>query len=128
MHSNDNITKYINIDFQMQIKKTVYLHQFNNNDNKKLSFPSQKKSYFEYADKINNCGSLYVRDFEIRQICEENLIKPKKCKFNILPENNFNPFLSYSKSNDSNLKKIIDIRTVQNVEEPDILLNDLLFQ
>ena len=89
-----------------------------------LNFPR-----FENSDKIDNCGSLHVPDFEFKTLSNNNAIQPKECIFNKLPENNLNPFLTYSKSNDSHQQIIIDLRTIKDTQEPDfVLLNDMLSQ
>ena len=131
MCSIDNFAKFININMQMQIKKVVYLSEYNNSSKNELLNSYQKKiklQGFENSNKIDNYDSLYVQDFEIKKI-KDNNIQPKVCIFNNLPENNLNPFLVYAKSNDLHKKKIIDLRNLKNTEEQDFFfLNDILSQ
>ena len=131
MCSIDNFAKFININMQMQIKKVVYISEYDNSSKNELLNTYQKKIKlpgFENSDKIDNYGSLYVQDFEIKKI-KDNNIQPKVCIFNNLPENNLNPFLVYAKSNDLHKKKIIDLRNLKNTEEQDFFfLNDILSQ
>ena len=131
MCSIDNFAKFININMQMQIKKVVYLSEYDNSSKNELLNSYQKKIKlpgFENSDKIDNYGSLYVQDFEIKKI-KDNNIQPKVCIFNTLPENNLNPFLAYAKLNDLQTKKIIDLRNLKNTEEPDFFfLNEILSQ
>ena len=130
MHSKVNFTKYINIDSQMEIRKIVYLRKFKNDSKDKLNLSSDNSeknkniSKFLNSDKINNCGSLYIQDFEIKHL-NYNIVKQKKCKFNSLPEHTLNPFLSYSTLNDINENKIIDLRNIKDTEEPTLLLNNI---
>ena len=113
----------------MQIKKTVYLKEMKKLNNKGQNISLKKKKNlpkFQNADKIDNCCSLNVHDFEIKYI-NDNTIKSNQCIFNSLPENKFNPFLSYEQLNDLNQKQIIDLKSVNNIQEPDFLLLDDVF-
>ena len=127
MCTKENFVKCISIDIQMQIKKTIYLQEYKKGNREQIFIPYEKSKTivgFENADKINNCCSLYVQDFEIKYVNNDNNIKSKECKFNSLSENNNNPFLSYAQLNDLNQKQIIDLRAINNIEEPDFLLLD----
>ena len=132
MRTNEKIPKFISIDMQMQIKKILYLSEYDNVPRNKVFNSNQnnlKFPGFENSDKIDNCGSLHVPDFEFKTLSNNNAIQPKECIFNKLPENNLNPFLTYSKSNDSHQQIIIDLRTIKDTQEPDfVLLNDMLSQ
>ena len=129
MCSKEKIPKYININMQMQIQKIVYLSEYKNPSKYELLKNNKNIPRFENSEKIDNYGSFYVQDFEIRTIRDNNIIQPKECIFNTLPENNSNPFLVYAKSNILHKKNIIDLRNVKNTEEPDYyLLNDILSQ
>ena len=67
MYTKDKRTKFINIDIQNRIRRTLYLKQYKNNSNKLSSSQNNIKiPGFENADKINNCSSFYVEDFEIK--------------------------------------------------------------
>ena len=120
MYTNDKRTKYINIDIQNRIKRTMYLKQYKNNTNKFCSSQNNIKiPGFENADKINNCSSLYVEDFDLKYFDEDNMVKRRDCIFNSFPERKLNPFLDYSKMNDLNKKIIINVQEIKNLEEPD---------
>ena len=111
----------------MQIKKTIYLQEYKKENCKQISIPYEKNKNitgFENADKINNCYSLYVQDFDIKYMNNDNIINTKECTFNTLPENISNPFLSYAQLNDLKHKNIIDLTTINNIEEPNLLLLD----
>ena len=122
MYTKDKRTKYINIDSQNKIRRALYLKQYKNNDNKFYSLQNNIKiPGIENANKINNCSSLYVEDFEIKYFDEDNIVEPKECIFNTFPERKLNPFLEYSKSNDLHKKIIINVKALKNLEEPDFL-------
>ena len=125
MCSKESCAKYISIDIQMQIKKTIYLREYKKGNDKRMSVPYEKNKNitgFENADKINNCYSLYVQDFDIKYMNNDNIINTKECTFNTLPENISNPFLSYAQLNDLNYKNIIDLATINNIQEANLLL------
>ena len=129
MCSKESSAKYISIDIQMQIKKTIYLQEYKKGNSQQIYIPYENNKNknitgFENADKINNCYSLYVQDFDIKYMNNDNIINTKECTFNTLPENISNPFLSYAQLNDLNHKNIIDLTTINNIEEPNLLLLD----
>ena len=120
MYTNDKRTKYINIDIQNKIKRILYLKQYKNNTNKFCSSQNNIKiPGFENADKINNCSSLHIEDFDLKYFNEDNIVKPQECIFNSFPERKLNPFLEYSKLNDLHKKVIINVKAIKNLEEPD---------
>ena len=121
MFKKEDYTKFISIEAQMQIKKILFLQKYNNSHKYGKSFSSKNNLEFKNME-INNYGSLFVKDFEIREIDKNEIIKPNECIFNSLSENDLNPFQSYAKLNDVYKKKIIDLRIVKNTEEPDFLL------
>ena len=122
----EEFTKYISIETQMQIKKILFLQKYNKIPKFVNSFSS--KSNLEFKNKeINNCGSLFVKDFEIQKMDKNVIVKPNECIFNTLSENNLYPFQTYAKLNDVNKKNIIDLRFVNNTEEPDIILLNNIF-
>ena len=126
----EDCTKFISIETQLQIKKILFLQQYNNSNICGKSFSSKNNlelNNMKISNKINNCGSLFVKDFEIREIDKNEIIKPNKCIFNSLSENDLNPFQTYAKLNDIYKKRIIDLRIVKNTEEPDyFFLNSIL--
>ena len=120
----EHCPKFISIETQMQIKKILFLPKYNNSPKSGKSFSSKNNLEFknmEISNKISNCGSLFVKDFEIREMDKNEIIKPNECIFNSLSENDLNPFQTYAKLNDINKNKIIDIRIVKTTEEPDFL-------
>ena len=120
----EDCPKCISIETQMQIKKILFLQKYNNIPKYGKSFSSKNNLEFknmEISNKISNCGSLFVKDFEIREMDKNEIIKPNECIFNSLSENDLNPFQTYAKLNDINKNKIIDLRDVKNTEEPDFL-------
>ena len=129
MHSKVKYSKYISIDSQMEIKKIIFLQEYKNDYKNKLNIFSEKYKNipkFDNSDKINNYASIYVHDFDIKQINNKEKT-PKKCIFNSLSEYNLNPFLSYAKNNDINQKKIIDLRNIKDTEEPSFLFLNNIF-
>ena len=125
MYTNDKRTKYINIDIQNRIKRTLYLKQYKNNTNKFCySQNNIKIPGFENADKINNCSSLYVEDFDLKYFDEDNMVKPRECIFNSFPERKLNPFLEYSKMNDLHKNIIINVKEIKKLEEPDFFTEE----
>ena len=118
----EDYIKYISVEAQMQIKKILFLQKYNNIPKYIKSFSSENNLELKNME-IDNCGSLFVKDFEIQQISKNEIIKPKECIFNSLSENNLYPFQTYAKLNDVNKNNIIDLRFV-NSEEPDFLLLD----
>ena len=129
----DDLAKYISVEEQMDIKKIIFLQKLNSNAKNKISNSFRNDSKFsglENYDKINNCNSLYVKEFEIKQINKKDIIQPKACIFNSLPEYNLKPFQSFAKLNNLNQNKIIDLRIVKDTEEEFDLnfLNDIFSQ
>ena len=122
MYTKDKRTKFINIDIQNRIRRTLYLKQYKNNSNKLSSSQNNIKiPGFENADKINNCSSFYVEDFEIKYFDEDNAVTPKECIFNTFPDRKLNPFLDFSKVNDIHKKIVINVRAIKNLEELNLL-------
>ena len=131
MHSKCDLTKYISVETQLQIKKIIFLQKYNNNFKNEIfaNIKNNLDSRLENYERINNCNSLYVNCFEIRQINKNDNVQAQECIFNSLPENNLNPFQSFAKLNNLNQKRIIDIKNINSIEEePDFLfLNQSFF-
>ena len=128
MCKKDDCPKCINIETQMQIKKVLFLQKYNNSPKYAKSFSSKNNfKNMEISNKIDNCGTLFVKDFEIRQMDKNEIIKPNECIFNSFSENDLNPFQTYAKLNDIYKNKIIDLRFVKNTEEPDFLFLSNIF-
>ena len=132
MCSNDDLTKIISVESQLEIKKIVFLKKYNNNNiNKGVSknFLNNFKSGLENYENINNCNSLFVNCFDIKLVNQKDDIQDKKCIFGSLPENDLNPFQTFYKSNNLSQKRIIDIRKIKDTEEDPafLFLNNNIF-
>ena len=107
MCCNDDLTKIISVESQLEIKKIVFLKKYNNNNTKNgvsKKFLNNFKSGLENYQNINNCNSLYVNCFDIKLVNKKDDMQAMKCIFSSLPENDLNPFQSFYKSN--NLESI----------------------
>ena len=107
--------KLLNLDNSSE--KVVYIVENNAERKNRLKFEAQNKiqnSKVENINHINNCGSLFIKDFEIRYIKMEEIIKPQICSFKPLPEN-INPFLA--EKFDLNQKRFIDLKSINTGNE-----------
>ena len=105
------------IDLENKFEKIVYIVE--NKDERKNRLYSEAANKILYSsveniDKINNCHSLYIKDFEVKYLRKEDINKPKLCSFNTLPEN-INPFKA--EKFDLNQKRFIDLKIMENTEE-----------
>ena len=105
------------IDLENKFEKKVYIVE--NKDERKNRLHSEAANKILYSsveniDKINNCHSLYIKDFEVKYLRKEDINKPKLCSFNALPEN-INPFKA--EKFDLNQKRFIDLKMMENTEE-----------
>ena len=105
------------IDLENKFEKIVYIVE--NKDERKHRLHSEAANKILYSsveniDKIKNCGSLYIKDFEVKYLRKEDINKPKLCSFNALPEN-INPFKA--EKFDLNQKRFIDLKMMENTEE-----------
>ena len=105
------------IDLENKFEKKVYIVE--NKDERKNRLHSEAANKILYSsveniDKINNCHSLYIKDFEVKYLRKEDINKPKLCSFNTLPEN-INPFKA--EKFDLNQKRFIDLKIMENTEE-----------
>ena len=105
------------IDLENKFEKKVYIVE--NEEEKKNRLHSEAANKILYSsveniDKINNCHSLYIKDFEVKYLRKEDINKPKLCSFNTLPEN-INPFKA--EKFDLNQKRFIDLKMMENTEE-----------
>ena len=107
--------KLLNLDNSSE--KVVYIVENNAERKNRLKFEAQNKiqnSKVENINHINNCGSLFIKDFEIRYIKMEDIIKPQICSFKPLPEN-INLFLA--EKFDLNQKRFIDLKSINTGNE-----------
>ena len=105
------------IDLENKFEKKVYIVE--NKDERKNRLHSEAANKILYSsveniDKINNCHSLYIKDFEVKYLRKEDINKPKLCSFNTLPEN-IKPFKA--EKFDLNQKRFIDLKMMENTEE-----------
>ena len=105
------------IDLENKFEKKVYIVENEEERKNRLHSEAANKilySSVENIDKINNCHSLYIKDFEVKYLRKEDINKPKLCSFNTLPEN-INPFKA--EKFDLNQKRFIDLKIMENTEE-----------
>ena len=105
------------IDLENKFEKKVYIVENEEERKNRLHSEAANKilySSVENIDKINNCHSLYIKDFEVKYLRKEDINKPKLCSFNTLPEN-INPFKA--EKFDLNQKRFIDLKMMENTEE-----------
>ena len=105
------------IDLENKFEKKVYIVENEEERKNRLHSEAANKilySSVENIDKIKNCGSLYIKDFEVKYLRKEDINKPKLCSFNALPEN-INPFKA--EKFDLNQKRFIDLKMMENTEE-----------
>ena len=105
------------LDIENRFEKFVYMVENTEERKNRLNFESQNRinnSSIVNINKINNCGSLYIKDFKIRYLRKEDINKPQICNFNPLQENK-NPFLSLKF--DFEQKRFIDLKNIQDTEE-----------
>ena len=117
MNQNKDLEEIKLLNLDNTLEKVVYIIENNSERKNRLNFEAQKKiqnSKVENINHINNCGSLFIKDFEIRYIKKEEIVKPQICAFKPLPEN-INPFLA--EKFDLNLKRFIDLKTINTRNE-----------
>ena len=117
MNQNLNVNEYKIIDLENKFKKIVYIVENEEERIKRLKSEAGNKilnSGIVNVNNIKNCGSLYIKDFEIKYLIEGDINKPRLCFFNTLPEN-INPLLT--EKFDLNQKRFIDLKIMQNTEE-----------
>ena len=94
MNQNKDLEEIKLLNLDNTLEKVVYIIENNSERKNRLKFEAQNKiqnSKVENINHINNCGSLFIKDFEIRYLKKEDIIKPQICAFKPLPEN-----ISYS--------------------------------
>ena len=116
----NNSTSVANMEERMQMKKILFLKEYNIK-NRFPKFPQKKiiNSNLQNYERINDNYSIYVKEFKIIKMKEDNFKAPLKCDFNSLPENDICPFVSYKASNNA-----INLRNIKNIQEPNILMLD----
>ncbi len=105
------------LDIENRFEKFVYMVENTEERKNRLNLEAQNRinnSSIVNINKINNCGSLYIKDFKIRYLRTEDINKPQICNFNPLQEN-INPFLSLKF--DFEQKRFIDLKNIQDTEE-----------
>ena len=117
MNQNKDLEEIKLLNLDNTLEKVVYIIENNSERKNRLKFEGQNKiqnSKVENINHINNCGSLFIKDFEIRYIKKEEIVKPQICAFKPLSEN-INPFLA--EKFDLNLKRFIDLKTINTRNE-----------
>ena len=117
MCQNRSFNEFKFIDIENRFEKFVYIVENTGERKNRLNLEAQNRinnSNIVNINKINNCGSLYVKDFRIRYLRKEDINKPQICNFNPLQEN-INPFLSLKF--DFEQKRFIDLKNIQDTEE-----------
>ena len=117
MSQNLNVNEYKIIDLENKFKKIVYIVENEEERIKRLKSEAENKTLnpgIVNINNIKNCGSQYIKDFEIKYLREGDINKPRLCSFNTLPEN-INPLLT--EKFDLNQKRFIDLKIMQNTEE-----------
>ena len=117
MSQNCFSNKLKHIDLENGFKKVVYIVENSKERRKRLDLEAKNKiknSNIANINNINNCGSLFVKDFEIQYLRKENINKPQICFFKPLPEN-LNPFLAIKF--DLSEKRFIDLKSIKDSEE-----------
>ena len=105
------------LDLDNKFEKIVYIVEKKEERKNRLNLEAQNKignSKVENINNINNSGSLFVKDFEIKYLRKEDIIKPHICDFKPLPEN-INPLLT--QQFDLYQKRFIDLKNIINTGE-----------
>ena len=105
------------LDLDNKFEKIVYIVEKKEERKNRLNLEAQNKignSKVENINNINNNGSLFVKDFEIKYLRKEDIIKPHICDFKPLPEN-INPLLT--QQFDLYQKRFIDLKNIINTGE-----------
>ena len=117
MCQNRGFNEFKLLDIENRFEKFVYMVENKEERKNRLNLEAQNKinnSNIVNINKIINCGSLYIKDFNTRYLRQEDINKPQICNFNPLQEN-INPFLSLKF--DFEHKRFIDLKNIQNTEE-----------
>ena len=78
------------LDIENRFEKFVYMVENTEERKNRLNLEAQNRinnSSIVNISKINNCGSLYIKDFQIRYLRNEDINKPQICNFNPIQEN-----------------------------------------
>ena len=105
------------LDLDNKFEKIVYIVEKKEERKNRLNLEAQNKignSKVENINNINNSGSLFVKDIEIKYLRKEDIIKPHICDFKPLPEN-INPLLT--QQFDLYQKRFIDLKNIINTGE-----------
>ena len=95
-------------------RKIIFIIESKEERNTRLKYEFEKKinSKIENIDDINNCGSLYIQDFDIKFLkTEEN---KQKCEFKTIKDK-INPFLT--EKYDLKVKRFIDLKNIENSQK-----------
>ena len=117
MSQNTSSNEIKLVDLENKFEKIVYIVENGEQKKTRIKFEEQNKirnSKVENINKINNCGSLFIKDFKIRYVNKEEIIKPQICSFKPL-QDNLNPFLV--EKFDLSERRFIDLKNVNNADE-----------
>ena len=92
------------VDLENKFEKIVYIVENGEQKKTRIKFEEQNKirnSKVENINNINNCGSLFIKDFKIRYVKKEEII--------------INPFLV--EKFDLSERRFIDLKNVNNADE-----------
>ena len=105
------------VDLENKFEKIVYIVENGEQKKTRIKFEEQNKirnSKVENINNIYNCGSLFIKDFKIRYVKKEEIIRPQVCSFKPL-QDNLNPFLV--EKFDLSERRFIDLKNVNNADE-----------
>ena len=102
------------LDLQNKFKKIIFIIESKEERNNRLKYEFEKKinSKIENIDDINNCGSLYIQDFDIKFLKKEE--NKQKCEFKPIKDK-INPFLT--EKYDLKAKRFIDLKNIENSQK-----------
>ncbi len=117
MSQNSSSNEIKLLDLGNKFEKIVYIIENREQKKSRIKLEEQnniRNSKVENINKINNCGSLFIKDFKIRYVKKEEIIKPQICSFKPLQEN-LNPFLV--EKFDLSERRLIDLKNINDAEE-----------
>ena len=117
MSQNTSSNEIKLVDLENKFEKIVYIVENGEQKKTRIKFEEQNKirnSKVENINNINNCGSLFIKDFKIRYVKKEEIIRPQVCSFKPL-QDNLNPFLV--EKFDLSERRFIDLKNVNNADE-----------
>ena len=105
------------IHLENEFKKVVFIKENEEERRSRLKVESQNNFQNSNVENINNMknnGSLFIKDFKIRYLSNENINKPQICSFKTF-SGKINPFLSEQFVLSE--KPFIDLKNIEDTEE-----------